>query len=173
MTVEIIQVQEPEAEGWTAWAWNRAKERPYFAALVAPAGVVAAPFIATTIATVGAAAAGGVVIAGASEMILGPGSRPPVTFYSADEAENIIDAYGQRLAPGMTYLRHPKRSESAVIIRSADFHSFIMSEKVAEIINYMRAETKLRSLGILIRSFDSKYAVIGGQLEAVPVKVRA
>lgn len=173
MTIEIIQVQEPEAEGWAEWAWNRAKERPYLAALAAPAAVVAAPFIATTAATLTAAAAGGVVIAGASEMIWGPGSQPSVTLYSADEARGIVDAHGKPLARGVTYLRHPKRTESPVIIRSTDFHSFIMSEKVAEIIDYMRAETRLKSLSILIRSSDSKHAVVGGQLQAVPAKVRA
>ena len=170
MTIEIIQVQEPEAEGWTEWAWNRAKERPYLAALVAPAAVVAAPFITTTAAAVGAAAVGGVAIAGASEMIWGPGSPPPVTFYSAEEAQGLLDAYNQTLTRGVTYFRHPKESESAIIIRSADFHSFIMSEKVAEIIDYMRAETRLKSLSILIRSSDSKHAVVGKQL--VPVNLR-
>jgi hypothetical protein len=173
MTVEIIQIQEPEAVGWPEWVWNRAKERPYLAALAAPAAVVAAPFIATTAAAVSAAALGGVAVAGASEMIWGPGSPPPVTYYSAEEAHGLIDAFNQPLKRGVTYFRHPKESESAIIIRSADFHSFIMSEKVAEIIDYMRAETRLKSLSILIRSSDSKHAVMGKQLKVVPVNLRA
>jgi hypothetical protein len=173
VTLEIIQVQKPEAEGWVEWAWNRAKERPYFAALAAPAAVVASPFIATTAASVSVAAAGGVLIAGASEMIWGPGSPPPVTLYSADEAGGIVDAHGEPLAPGLTYLRHPKSSESSVLIRSTDFHDFIMKEKVAEIVHYMRSETRLKSLSILVRSSDSKHVVVGGKLKAVPGTVKA
>ena len=48
-----------------------------------------------------------------------------------------------------------------------------MSQKIAEIIHYMRAETRLKSLNILIRSSDSKHAVVGGELEKVPAEIKA
>ena len=173
MTIELIRVEDSEVMGWGEWAWAHAKERPYLAALAAPIAVVAAPFIATSVASVGLATAGAAVTAGAGEMIFGPSAPLPVTTYSVADAEGMIDAHGESLARGVTYMRHPRQSENAVIINSTRFHDYIISEKVAEIIHYMRSETRLKSIDIFIRSSDSKYAVVGGRLKVVPVKVEA
>jgi hypothetical protein len=70
-------------------------------------------------------------------------------------------------------MRHPRPTQDSSIIKSTDFHGHIMSQKVAEIIHYMRAETRLRSLSILIRSSDSKHAVVGGELRKIPVNIKA
>ncbi|MBB3348386.1 hypothetical protein [Sphingomonas sp. BK069] len=173
MSVEIIQIREGEVEGWGEWALRQAKERPYFAALLAPVAVVATPAIATTGLALGVATASGVAVAAAGEVIFGPGTQPKVTYLSEEEADGIIDAHDQPLVRGVTYLRHPKRSQQSVIVRSAEFHGYIMSQKVAEIIDYMRAETRLEALSILVRSTDSKHAVVGGHLEAISGKVGA
>lgn len=178
MSVEIIRVQEPTAIGWGEWLWKgakqQAKDRPYLALpIVGAGGVVAAPFIATGAATIAAGVAVGAVATGVSELVWGPDTTPPVTYLSVDAAREITDIHGQALMRGVTYMRHPRPTQDSSIIKSTDFHGHIMSQKVAEIIHYMRAETRLKSLSILIRSSDSKHAVVGGELEKVPVKMKA
>lgn len=179
MSVEIIQVGEPQGQGWTGWAadwggwaWDKAKERPYVAAVLAvPATVVAAPLIATTTATVGAGIAGGAVVAAIGEAVFGPHAAPPVTLYSVEKARQILDVHGQPLTRHTTYIRLPRKTAERTIVKASDFHTYVMSQKVAEIIAYMRAETRLKSLKVLIRSSDRKHAVVGGELEKVSASV--
>lgn len=179
MSVEIIQVQEPQGQSWGdwaadwgGWAWDKAKERPYVAAVVAlPVAVVMLPTIVTSTATVGAGLAGGAAVAVAAEAAFGPDTAPPVTLYSIEDAKSIIDVHGQPLMRHTTYMRLPRQAAEHGIIKASDFHTYIMSQKVAEIIAYMRAETRLKSLRILIRSSDRKHAVVGGELEKVSSSV--
>ncbi len=173
MSVEIIRVEEPTQQGWGARALSVAKERPYLAALAAPGLVVAAPFVATTAAAVGGAAAGGVALAAAGELIFGPSAKPPVTLYSIDEAKGLRDVHHQPLMRGLTYMRLPRAGVAENIIRSSEFHAYVMSQKVAEIIHYMRSETRLKALSVLIRSSDRKHIVVGGELEKVSAKAAA
>ncbi len=176
MSVEIIRVEEPEAVGWAEWLWegakHQAKERPYLALPALGAGVVAAPFIPTGAVTVGAAAGIGFLASGVSELVWGPDAAPPVTYLPMEVAQNTTDIHGQSLMRGVTYMRHPRPMQEQSIIKSTDFHNYIISQKVAEIINYLRAETRLKSLSIFIRSSDSKYAVVGGKLEEIPVQMK-
>lgn len=179
MSVEIIQVAEPQGQGWGDWAadwggWARQKatERPYVAAVVAlPAAVVVIPAIVTSAATVGAGIAGGAAVAVVCEAAFGPAAAPPVTLYSIEDAKSIHDVHGQLLMRHTTYMRLPRQAAEKSIIKASDFHTYIMSQKVAEIIAYMRAETRLKTLKILIRSSDRKHAVVGGELEKVSASV--
>lgn len=175
MSVELIQVEEPQGQSWGDWAadWGgwalaNARKRPYVAVVVAiPAAVVAIPAIVTSTATVGAGILGGAALAVAGEAAFGPEAKPPVTLYSIEHAKNIVDVHGEPLMRYTTYMRLPRQAAERSLIKASDFHNYIMSQKVAEIIAYMRAETRLKSLKILIRSSDRKHAVVGGQLEKV------
>ena len=102
------------------------------------------PFIVTNAPTVSGVAVGGAVLAAAGETMFGPDTAPPVTVYSVAGATGMTDVRGQPLVRGVTYLRHPRSSRHPAIIRSAEFHSYIMSQKVAEIVRYMRSETRLK-----------------------------
>ena len=169
MSVEIIRVEEPKSDGWGDWLWEQAKDRPYWALpFVAAGGAIAAPFIATTAAVVGGAFVGGSAVVGAVELWRDSGDKPPpVTVYTSQQALTIFDVNGTPLQRGTTYLRHPKRSEHEVIVRSPDFHNFIMSQKVSEVIDYMRSELLLESLKVLVRTRDNSKAFVSGQLEAI------
>ena len=177
MSVEIIRVEEPVAVGWGERLWEGAKQqardRPYLALpIVGAGGVVAAPFIVTGAATVAAGALVGAAATGVAELWRRE-SASQVTYLSIEAARNVTDIHGQTLMRGVTYMRHPRPIQDSGIIKSTDFHGHIMSQKVAEIIRYMRAETRLKSLSILIRSSDSKHAVVGGELEKVSAKIGA
>lgn len=178
MSVEIIRVEEPENISWPQQildgAKRQAKERPHLAIpILTVGGVVAAPMIATTVGSVALAAAGGLIATSAVELFLGPETPPPVTYLPADLASHTQDIHGQPLRRGITYMRHPRPSEMSRIIKSTDFHSYIMSQQVSEIIHYLRAETHLKSLSILIRSADRTHVVVGGKLEKFPVNIKA
>ena len=181
MSVEIIQLEEPQGHSWAewaadwgGWAFEKAKERHYLAAIVAaPAAVVASTAIVTSAATVTAASVGGLAIAGVGEALFAPDAKPPVTLYSIEEAKSIVDVHGQPLMRATTYMRLPRQTSDLSIIKASEFHTYIMSQKVAEIITYMRAETRLKSLKILIRSSDRKHAVVGGELQAIAAGVGA
>ncbi len=173
MSVEIIRVEEPEKQGWGEWALTTAKERPYLAALAAPVAVVATPFIATTGVALAGAAVGGAAVAAASELAFGPDTKPPITLVSAQDAKDVLDVHGQSLMRGTTYMRLPRAKESSSIIKASEFHPYIMRQKVAEIIHYMRSETRLKALSVLVRSSDRKHIVVGSQLEKVPAKAQA
>ena len=173
MSVEIIRIEEPEKQGWGERTLSFARQRPYLAALAAPGLVAAAPFVATTGVALGAAAIGGAAIAAGGELIFSPNSKPPVTLYSVEDAKGMSDVHGQALLRGTTYMRLPRSSMAEKIIRSSEFHSYIMSQKVAEIIHYMRSETHLKALNVLIRSSDRKHVVIGGELERSTAKIQA
>ena len=102
MSVEIIRVEEPTAVGWGEWLWEgakqQAKDRPYLALpIVGAGGVAAAPFIATGAATIAAGLAVGAVATGVSELVWGPDSASPVTYFSIEAARNITDIHGQAL----------------------------------------------------------------------------
>jgi hypothetical protein len=171
MAVEMIRVEEPPVEeGMADRLWAQAKKRPYLAVLASPLAVIAAP-IATGVVSITAAAAGTTVVVAAANRFFGT-PHLQITRYTVEQAKGIVDSSDEPLALNETYLRHPRARECGVIVRSADFHSFIMSQKVTEIIQYMRSETLLTSLRILIRSADSKHAVVGGQLQAVPASLR-
>lgn len=175
MTVEVIRVEDSrDKDNAAVSAFKYVKDRSHRGLFVAaPIVVFAAPFIATTAVTLSVATIVGAGAAAAGEKLRGPVSRPDYTSLSPDEAEGMVDAHDQPMMRDVTYFRHPKASEKAIVIRSSDFHSYIMSEKIAEIIDYLRAETRLKSLSILIRSSDSKHAVVGGKLEGIPAKLRA
>ena len=173
--VEIIRVEQPASGGvaaWADWAWETAKERPYLALpVLGGSAVVAAPFIATSAATIAAGVAVGGVATGFSERIWGPDAKPPVTLYTVEEAKSMTDVHGQPLMRATTYMRHPRPSQQTSIIASSEFHSFIIRQKVAEIIHYVRAEALVRSLSILVRSAEGKHVLIDGNLEELPIKL--
>ena len=160
MTVELIRVQDPQT--WVEWAWKgaweQAKERPYLALIAAaPAAIVAAPFIA---------------LSAVSERIWGPSETPAVTIYPIAEAKKIIDVRGQSLSPGTIYLRLSRESEKDVIAPASEFHSIVLGQKIAEIIHYMRSETRLSSISILVKSLDKKYVFVKGHLKELSGDLR-
>ena len=88
-----------------------------------------------------------------------------------DEIKRFEDPRGYELTPNVYYIRHPLSARTNWLVPAPDFHGFIVREQVAEIVSYIRANTRAKVIDFQIRSGSNFDLIAGGKHPEIPIKL--
>lgn len=148
MQTQLLKIVQDE-EGWGEWLQRIVKENPgtSIAALLAGAPLLAveAPI----------AVASGVAIAGAGMLFDWWNGSDHIEQVPQSKAATLRDIDNHVLQVDRIYARHPLRKAFPTTVVAAEkFHSYMISDQMADIAKFLKAHVRLRTLRITVSAVN-------------------